>query len=201
MDVRLAKSGLSKILPLDTSRLRIREFKPWDAEDLYELHRDCRVTRHAGGVKSKKQSGESLRRIMNRTRPAGFGALALEHCESGDVIGWCGVQRMPSTELYEVIYALRRQSWGQGFASEAAEALMREAFMLEDLAITDLYALVYPQNIRSILVLERLGMTFVENRLDETAGRHACLYRVSKEDFMRLIGASRVELPYSSLSK
>ena len=122
--------------------------------------------------------------MINRTRTTGFGALALEHSESGRVVGWCGVQPMRAVQDYEVIYALRRQSWGQGLASEAARALMYETFMLTEIDIANLHALVYPQNIRSILVLERLGMNFVETHFDEETERYACLYKVSKEKFM-----------------
>ncbi len=77
---------------------------------------------------------------------------------------------------------------------------MLETFTLTDVEITNLNALVFPQNVRSILVLERLGMSFVETLFDEETGRQACLYSVSKTDFIRCAEARRIGA-YSSRSK
>ena len=90
---------------------------------------------------------------------------------------------MLGTELYEVIYALQVDQWGKGLASEASIALLSQAFELKDPDIEEIFALVYPQNVKSILVLERLGMTFMENRLDSVSQRNASLFRISKSTF------------------
>ena len=93
---------------------------------------------------------------------------------------------MQGIELYEVIYALRVARWGKGLASEASTHLISEVFRLKDPDIESIFALVYPQNIRSVEVLERLGMTFLRKRLDVVSQRYASLYGVARSTFLHL---------------
>lgn len=181
--------GLISVLPIRTRRLSLRLFEPADADALYALHRDQRVARYAGGVKTKAESSESLKRVIDRTSSSGFGPLALEEKNSGAVIGWCGIQIMPGTDLYEVIYALQVAQWGKGLASEASTAIFCQAFRLKDPDIDEIFAMVYPQNVKSRFVLERLAMTFVKNRLDTISQRYASLYSVSRDTFLEQYGA------------
>ena len=181
--------GLLSALPLQTRRLTLRPFELADADALYALHRDQRVTRYAGGVKTKAQSTKALKRVIDRTASGGFGPLALEERNSRAVIGWCGIQIMLGTELYEVIYALQVDQWGKGLASEASIALVSQAFELKDPDIEEIFALVYPQNVKSVLVLERLGMTFMEDQLDPVSQRYASLFRISRSTFRKRHGA------------
>jgi RimJ/RimL family protein N-acetyltransferase len=195
----LEPAGLLRLLPVFTPRLELRLFKPRDADDLYELHRNPRVTRHAGGSKTREESLRSLHRIIERTGGSGFGALAVREIESNTVIGWCGVQPLRGQERYEIIYALKPSKWGIGFATEAASALMLTAFELRHLGIDDICAVAYPQNIRSLAVMERLGMTFERNIYDEGSRRHACIYSVSRRSF--LMGIAALQRTYSLSSK
>jgi len=56
----------------------------------------------------------------------------------------------------EVGYTLAREAWGQGFAPEAAQALVTFAF--ERLGTRRVWATVDPANIRSQRVLEKAGL-------------------------------------------
>ncbi len=176
-------AGLLGRMPLTTKRLRIREFQLADARNLYTLHRDPRATRYAGGTRTKEQSFESLCRIINRVRRSGFGAFGIELLESKEIIGWAGVQLMPDSSSYELFYALRTEYWGRGFATETGAALLQAVFNLVDEPLSELFALVFPQNMQSIRVLEKLGMILSEYYFDEQSQRHACLYRISRERF------------------
>jgi len=105
---------------------------------------------------------------------------------------------MRGTEQYEVIYALHAAEWGKGLASEAAKVLLSIAFRLEEPHIEDIFALVYPENVKSILVLERLGMMFVEKRRDSESRRSANLYEISRSTFFKRQG--RLTEPVGQLS-
>jgi len=88
-------------------------------------------------------------------RTCGFGLYALELKSARDLIGLCGlVQRdfLPSPDLG---FALLADFVGQGYASEAARAVMEHA--RTTLGIERLYAIVKPGNQRSVRLLERLG--------------------------------------------
>jgi len=179
------KTGIFSRLPLETERLNIREFQLADAESLYELHRDPRATRYAGGTRTKDESFSALGRIINRARQTGFGSFALQLRQSGDLIGWAGIQQLPESTRFELLYALRPVFWGKGFATEASEQLLKAAFTLESDPLTEIHALVFPQNIASIRVLEKLGLSFTKHQFDVLTQRYACLYTITAAEFFR----------------
>lgn len=176
--------GLIDRLPLETARLALRPFREQDADALFALQSDPRVTKWAGGAKNRTESSRSLRRIINRTDAAGFGPLALQLRSSGNVVGWCGIQLMPDTDVYEVIYALEVAQWGKGLALEASKRVIDEAFVLDKPRIDEIYAQVFPQNARSIAVLTRLGMKFVESKLDRRTQSFADVYVVPRNGIL-----------------
>jgi RimJ/RimL family protein N-acetyltransferase len=177
-------SGVQIPLPLETERLTIRAFVVGDADSLYRLHRDRLVTRFAGGPKSRTGSQEILMRIIERTSPAGFGPLAVVERTTTRLIGWSGIQKLESQQCNEVIFAFERQYWGQGFAFEAASTVMQSVFNLPSSEMDEISGFVFPQNLRSIAVLTKLGMTFVKHVRDEVTGRYACHYTVTRDQFL-----------------
>lgn len=186
----LPKAGLLQRLPVVTARLCLRPFRMNDHLSLYELHRDPAVTRFAGGSKNRQESLASLERMIERVDQTGFGPLALTERQRPDspagdsVIGWCGVQPLRGTSHYEVIYALAPHFWGRGYATEAAAALMHTAFCSEYLPQKELVGLVYPQNIPSIRVLQKLGMDFKKYIYVSESRRHASLYSCGESSFL-----------------
>lgn len=61
----------------------------------------------------------------------------------------------------EIGYVLRREAWGNGYAAEAAEALLSWAGA--HLGITRVVATCRPENTGSVRVLEKIGMRQVED--------------------------------------
>lgn len=176
--------GLNRLLPIETERLVVRGFRGEDADSLFELHRSPYVTRYAGGTKTRVESQLALERLIQKVRTTGFGALAVEEKATRATIGWCGIQPMRDIDEFEVTYALAQRSWGHGLAYEAAYALILQAFLEQSIALQRLRGLVFPQNVRSIRVLEKLGMKFLGNHFDEATKRHACLYGVEQSAFL-----------------
>ena len=191
-------AGLLPSLPLHTPRLELRLFRLEDAGALYELHRNARVTRHAGGSRTKEESSRSLKRIIARTTTTGFGALAVSERGQEAPIGWCGVQSLKNDERYEILYALRPDKWGQGLATEAAASLMLAAFELRHLGIKNICAVAYPQNVQSLTVIQRLGMTFERNIYDAETRRYACVYSIERSTFLRHYARLQLAYPFSS---
>lgn len=111
-----------------------------------------------------------------------FGIWALREKDSGAFIGHCGlvVNNPPRVEL---IYALRRESWGEGLVTEAAEAVVSYAGFA--LGITELDALVFPDNATSSRVLEKLG--FLPDGSEERFGCELLRYAYSSANRRRLV--------------
>jgi RimJ/RimL family protein N-acetyltransferase len=177
--------GLISFLPLQTTRLTIREFQLVDSPQLFRLHRDFRATRYAGGTRTQEQSFQSLCRIIKKTRDTGFGTLAVQLRATGEVLGWIGVQQIVGRTSFELLYALKPTAWGSGFATEASTNLVELVFQLPKPRISALFGIVYPQNLASIRVLEKLGMRLQGYYMDEPTQRHACLYCLTKREFTR----------------
>lgn len=77
----------------------------------------------------------------------------------GSVIGGLGIRLLPPYEEdLEISWALRPEAWGQGYATEAAHALMLWAFTEE---IDELFAVARLNNTRAIVTAKRLGMEWV----------------------------------------
>jgi RimJ/RimL family protein N-acetyltransferase len=88
----------------------------------------------------------------------GYGVWAVTDKITGQFSGHCGLNFVPEAGEVEVLYALRKDRWGQGFATEAARASVRFGFEQADLA--RLIALAVPGSLASRRVLEHLGFAF-----------------------------------------
>lgn len=76
---------------------------------------------------------------------------------SGELIGWCGIGPVEFDESeIEIYFLISFEYWGNGFATEATEALLTYSF--DHLGLTRIVALVDPANLASIGVLKKLGM-------------------------------------------
>lgn len=90
----------------------------------------------------------------------GWGVWAIERRDSGEFIGMAGLN-MPSASLpfspcVEVLWRLALDHWGQGFATEAARAVIECGFSVAKL--DEIVAFTTVANVRSRNVMRKLGM-------------------------------------------
>lgn len=85
----------------------------------------------------------------------GHGALMIDITASGECVGQVGINAGPLFPEKELGWMLYDGHEGQGFASEAAAAMLDWAFA--ELKLTTLVSYCDPRNARSIAVAERLG--------------------------------------------
>lgn len=91
--------------------------------------------------------------------------LALVLKSENRLIGNCGI-RINNPEMREanIGYELDRRYWGQGYATEAARAILHFGF--ETLGLRRIWAQTIAENVGSARVLEKIGMQ-LEGRLRE----------------------------------
>ncbi len=89
-------------------------------------------------------------------RDRGYGMFAILDIETDRFLGRAGLKWWPQFGETEVGWALRPDSWGHGYASEAARACVEWGF--GKLGLEYLTAMIRPDNVRSVKVAERLGM-------------------------------------------
>jgi RimJ/RimL family protein N-acetyltransferase len=144
---------------IETPRLSLREFTPQDADALALVLSDPETMRHYPARYDRAGVEQWIDRNRRRYREDGVGLWAMELNKGQELIGDCGgvLQQVDGEPLYEIGYHVRRDLWGRGFATEAAIACRNWAFA--HLKTDRLISLIRPENLRSIRVAERVGMT------------------------------------------
>ncbi len=142
---------------LETERLILRQFREEDLDAYVEMVGDPEVMQYLGsGAMNRAEAWRNMAMILGHWRLRGFGMWAVEEKSGGAMIGRVGCWRPEGWPGLEVGWALRRSSWGRGFASEAARASLAAAFDL--LGERHVISMIHGQNAASIRVAQRLGM-------------------------------------------
>ncbi|MEO0561447.1 MAG: GNAT family N-acetyltransferase [Chloroflexota bacterium] len=146
-----------------TPRLKLRALLPTDAHDYARvIFRDPDVMRYlnANGTVPPNPLAHALKVIERRRvewATRGYSAWAVQSRADGTFLGHAGLYVIDNTDVIEIGYAVGQAYWGQGYATEAARAVLRYAF--ETIALDKLVAVAFPQNIGSERVMQKLGMT------------------------------------------
>jgi [ribosomal protein S5]-alanine N-acetyltransferase len=162
---------------LETKRLRLRLFTPDDAAFIMELLNEPGWKRFIGdrGINSLEDAEAYINKLAVAYEANGFGLLAAERLEDGDLVGMCGLIKRETLEHVDVGFALLSRFEGNGYAQEALKATLeygRDQFGLERIV-----AITTDDNMRSGRVLERAGMKF-EGMTDQ-GGEMLRLYSIN----------------------
>ena len=149
---------------LETPRLVLRPPNAADFEPWVEMMQDPEVTRHLGGVSSAAVSWRAMAMMIGAWTLRGFSMFSVIEKASGEWIGRIGPWQPEGWPGREVGWALRRASWGQGLAAEAAAACLDWVF--GPLGWDEVIHCIAPDNDASIKLAERLGSSVLgEGRL------------------------------------
>ena len=179
--------------PIETERLALRRWHRGDIEALYEQQSDPEVARYL--PRETRNREEAERALAARIASGGLAvdddeiSLAVERREDGRVIGdltlWL---RSVEWAQVEIGYVFSPAAAGQGFATEAARALLDVAF--DALGAHRVYARADARNGASIRLLERLGMRcearFRENQIFKGAWCEEVVYAVLASEWPAL---------------
>ena len=144
---------------IETNRLALRHIIEQDFKPLSELLSDPIAMEFAGGIKTEEEIHEWLSLVAKSYQTVEFGPFAVIRKESRQFLGYCGLyiqKNVDGVDEIEILYGLIRRFWGQGFAIEAAQAILE--YGKNNHEIKRFVSLVEPQNKRSIRVAKRLGM-------------------------------------------
>jgi len=150
----------------ETDRLLIRTWNPEaDAEQVFQIYRDPEVTRF---LITKADSVEAALDLLHRwvTQASdwndGSGLWAIAHKKTNEIVGTIILIQLRDadnllTQDYEIGWHLKRSAWGNGYATEAANAILEYGFTT--LKLPAIYGVAHPENNASLRVTQRLGMT------------------------------------------
>lgn len=146
-----------------TPRLRLRGWRDDDLAPMAEINADPRVMRWIddGSVRDLDQTAEDIERWEEEWDEEGFGLFAVELLGSGELAGFTGLsvpeflpEVMPAVAIS---WQLGSQFWGQGYASEAAQATLE--FALQDRGLDRVISISQLSDDASENVIRKLGMT------------------------------------------
>ena len=142
---------------LRTDRLRLRPWTalPGDLARLADLYGREEVARWLGGTPSVPPIELVKRWATVHELDERYGAWAVERPD-GVVAGTVLFKPLPKgVGEVEVGWHLHPDSWGHGYATEAARAVIDRGFRA---GVPEVYAVVRPGNTASVAVCTRLGM-------------------------------------------
>lgn len=166
---------------LRTDRLRLRLAEPGDAALFLALFNDPDFIAHIGdrGVRTLEAAAKSIEDgpvAMQRAR--GHSMYLVERLAQGGEavpVGVSGLVKRDALEDVDLGYAFLPRHRGQGYAFEAARAVVAHA---RTLGLARLAAITTPGNAASIALLLRLGMRFVGTRAVVAGEPELNLYRI-----------------------
>jgi RimJ/RimL family protein N-acetyltransferase len=146
---------------LESSRLSLRRLTLDDAEFVFGLVNQPSWLQFIGdkNVRNLDDARNYLRTgPLDMYQRFGFGLFMVERKADSIAIGMCGLLKRDILPEPDIGYALLPEFWGQGYALEAANAVLDYGHYAHEL--TRILAIVSPGNERSIRVLERCGMKY-----------------------------------------
>jgi RimJ/RimL family protein N-acetyltransferase len=164
---------------IDTDRLLLRPPQAADAQPLLEIHQDPAVVRYVlFGTTHSGITGawRSVAMMVGHWHLRGYGQWTVVERTTGDIVGRVGLWNPEGWPGVELGWIVRRERWGQGFATEAARAALDWTWQHVD---TDhIISIIQPDNHRSIRVAEKIGET--PERTEMMNGVESIVYGISR---------------------
>ncbi|HCF52008.1 MAG TPA: GNAT family N-acetyltransferase, partial [Bacillus sp. (in: Bacteria)] len=143
---------------LETERLRLRELTLLDAETLFQYFSKESVIRYFGmdSFENIEQAKTTIQTFKNRYEEGSVFRWGIEKKGTGQLIGTCGFHLINNHhKRAEIGYELDDTYWGQGYATEALQAILTYGF--ETLQLIRVAAVVYVENKASQKLLSKAG--------------------------------------------
>lgn len=145
---------------IETERLILRNWTPDDRDAFFSIMSDPEVMKYFLNSYDRTQSDTVFDNVHSLINEQGWGIWAAERKSDGILLGWIGLHRgdndFPFSPFIEIAWRLRKDCWGQGYATEGAKATLDFAF--HTLALKEVVSFTSIHNQRSESVMRRLGM-------------------------------------------
>ena len=146
-------------MELETTRLRLRLWRPQDRGPFFAINTEPEVLRFLTPL-NRSGSDRTLDRYEAHFAEHGFGIWALEDKDSTALIGSCGLNHVAFeaffTPAVEIGWRLSATWQGRGYATEAGRAVLDYAF--GRLGLDRVVSFTAVQNTPSRRVMDRVGM-------------------------------------------
>lgn len=170
-----------------TPRLILRRWHDDDLAPMAEINADPQVMQWIGNgsVLDLDQTAEAIERWEEEWDEEGFGLFAVELLASGELAGFAGLsvpEFLPEVlPAVEISWRLGQQFWGQGYASEAAHAVLE--FALQDRGLDRVISIARVGNDASENVMRKLGMVPERDTADPVYGFPLRVHTIDLTEF------------------
>ena len=179
---------MTNIIEIKTDRLLLRQWREKDFDLFAQLNANNTVMKFFPNVLTREQSNEFAQNIQHRISENGWGFWAVEIPDVSEFIGFVGLNKpaydLPFSLDAEIGWRLSNNYWGNGYATEAAQAALAIGF--NQLEFSEIVSFTSALNRPSIKVMQRLNMQntnyFFDHPkvpLNHTLRRH-CLYKIKR---------------------
>jgi RimJ/RimL family protein N-acetyltransferase len=155
----------------------LRRYEQGDRDACVALFTDSEILRYVGdGAVTPEQAVTLFSKCFEIYAEGRFDLWAICDAETGVYMGHAELKPRKGSDEVEIIYILKKEYWGRGFATEIARMLVDHGF--RRYGLPRVLATVDYENLPSRHVLEKAGMRFSYEEKDE-AGPYA-VYAVEK---------------------
>lgn len=188
------------VIPIETTRLRLRRFKTEDLTPFLAYRNDPEIARYQSWESCSLE--EAVRFIeeqksLPKGEPGKWFQFAIESKETGALIGDCAFKiNEDDSRQAEIGFTLAREFQKKGYAAEAIARVIEYGFA--QLNLHRIIAVTDCENIASVSLLERLGMRreahFVQNIWFKGKWGDEYLYALLRDEWLNQRRASAVKL-------
>ncbi|MBK7705807.1 MAG: GNAT family N-acetyltransferase [Acidobacteria bacterium] len=167
---------------IETERLVLRKYTMDDLPFLTVQRRIPEVARFIGGL--ELQTPEFIEKRVRFTignYEKGLGMCAMIWKETGENIGWSGLQPLEDSGEIEVGYGMVESFWRRGIGLECASAWLRYGF--STLGLERIVAVANKENTGSWRIMEKCGMAYEGMR--DHYGMNLVYYAIDSSSFLR----------------
>lgn len=171
---------------IETDRFIVREILPTDVDAFFELDSDPEVHQYLGQkpCTTIEESAAMIGYIRQQYVDYGIGRWAIVDKNTNAFIGWTGLKYITEptngrVNYYDIGYRLIKRYWGQGIATETAQAVLQYTF--EKLQLDMVCAITDCNNAGSNAILTKIGLAKTE--VFDYEGTPHNWYQIAKSDF------------------
>ena len=170
---------------IETKRLFLQEITLDDKVEMFQLHSNPEVQKYTGEppIESMEKMEEAIKIRIPNYKKYGYGRWATFLKDGKQFIGWAGLAYLPEFDEIDLGYRFLPKYWGSGYATEAAQAILKYGF--ETLNLNRIIAIAMKENKGSINVMKKVGMAFDKFAPYEPGGEDVVWYWCDKELLMR----------------
>jgi RimJ/RimL family protein N-acetyltransferase len=186
-NIKINTFKLKKEYLFKSERLGFRNWTEKDVTEFSVINADLEVMKHFPKPLTKKETSKYITRLQNHYQENGYNYFATEILKTGELIGFIGLAyqdyETDFTPATDIGWRLKKNSWGNGYATEGAKKCLEFAF--NELNLDKIFSICTEQNTKSENIMQKIGMEkrgkFNHPKLKEYPEYQKCIsYEITK---------------------